>query len=70
MNHQPRRTSYPALDTVRGIAAAEVMLWHWFSMARLPDQWFIQASNALHRGSEIAVTMFFVLSGRCSLFRF
>lgn len=53
----------PQLDAIRGIAAATVAVWHWFSMARLSAPWFQQAQDFFHRGSEIAVTMFFVLSG-------
>lgn len=53
----------PTLDTVRGIAAATVAIWHWFSMARLSDPIFLQVNAIMYRASEIAVTTFFVLSG-------
>ncbi|MDR7031659.1 acyltransferase [Mesorhizobium sp. BE184] len=58
-----RRRGIPELDAVRGIAAATVALWHWISMANLPYPSFKSAHAALSTGSELAVTIFFVLSG-------
>lgn len=53
----------PQLDAIRGIAAATVAVWHWFSMARIQEPWFQDLNAFWYRGSEIAVTTFFVLSG-------
>lgn len=53
----------PQLDAIRGIAAATVVVWHWFSMASLRETWFADVNEFWYRGSEIAVTTFFVLSG-------
>lgn len=60
---KPQAKLLPELDAIRGIAALTVAVWHWFSMARLRDDWFITLFDWLYRASEFAVTTFFVLSG-------
>lgn len=56
---------YPELESLRGICALLVVIWHLFSFGRCFNfNYFVSKLNLFwYEASEYAVTMFFILSG-------